>query len=67
MAGDKKRFTEEQVREAIAHSDYTQHSIANYLARHFAEDHKCNDKTAARYILFEVCGYSSCSVYKSPA
>lgn len=49
-AGDKKRFTEEQVREAIAHSDYTQHSIANYLARHFAKDHKCNDMTAARYI-----------------
>lgn len=50
MAGDKKCFTEDQVREAIAHSDYTQHSIANYLARHFAEDHRCNDKTAARYI-----------------
>lgn len=50
MAGDKKRFTEEQVREAIEHSDYTQHSIANYLARHFAADHRCNDKTAARYI-----------------
>ena len=50
MASDKKNYTEAQVKEAIEHSDFTQHSIANYLARHFSANHKCDDKTAARYI-----------------
>lgn len=50
MAGEKKCYTEEQVRDAIEHSDYTMHSIANYLARNYSADHKCNDRTAERYV-----------------
>lgn len=49
-AGDKKRYTEEQVKEAISHSDFTIKSIANYLARHYSKDNKCDSKTAERYI-----------------
>lgn len=45
-----KGYTEEQLREAIAHSDYTYTSIANYLARHCTENHKCTDDTAKKYI-----------------
>lgn len=46
----RKKYTEEQIKEAIAHSDYTYKSVANYLARHFTDNHKCDDKTALRYI-----------------
>ena len=46
-----KGYTEEQLREAIEHSDYTYTSIANYLARHFTENHKCTDDTAKKYII----------------
>ena len=50
MGTVRKYFSEEQLREAIENSDYTYKSIANYLARHFAEDHKCSDHTATAYI-----------------
>lgn len=46
-----KGFTEEQLREAIENSDYTYTSIANYLARHFVENHKCDPDTAKKYII----------------
>lgn len=46
-----KGYTEDQLREAIANSDYTYTSIANYLARHFTENHKCSDDTAKKYII----------------
>lgn len=45
-----KGFTEEQVREAIYNSDYTYTSIANYLARNFAANHKCQMHTAQSYV-----------------
>lgn len=46
-----KGYTEEQLREAINNSDYTYTSIANYLARHFTENHKCTDDTAKKYVI----------------
>lgn len=47
---NNKNYTEEQVREAIKHSDFTYSSVANYLARHFSYNYKCDNETATRYI-----------------
>lgn len=46
-----KKFTKEQIKDAIDNSDYTYTSVADYLAMVVSKDGKCDADTAKKYIL----------------